>query len=91
MKNKPLLFILRSKAEGGIPNIGDDDYFELKRITIESRLIDLIGIEFFSQADEAANIGRTGANRCLSHKRDFKDPVFSLWGYEVYCCLHFHP
>lgn len=52
--DKPLLFTLRTKAEGGVSDIGDDYYFELNRIAIESRLIDLIDIEFFSQVDKAA-------------------------------------
>ena len=52
--NKPLLFTLRTKQEGGVSHIDADYYFKLNKTVIESRLIDLIDIEFFSQADEAA-------------------------------------
>ena len=53
--NKPLLFTLRTKAEGGVSDIDEDYYYKLNKAVIESRLIDLIDIEFSSKTDEAAN------------------------------------
>lgn len=52
--DKPLLFTLRTKQEGGVSHIYADYYFKLNKTVIESQLIDLIDIEFFSQADETA-------------------------------------
>lgn len=53
--NKPLLFTLRTKKEGGALDITDDDYFNLNNKVIQSKLIDLIDIEFFSNDDEVYN------------------------------------
>ncbi len=54
--HKPLLFTLRSKKEGGASDINDDYYFKLNNKVIESKLIDMIDIEFFSNSDEINNI-----------------------------------
>ena len=76
--NKPLLFTLRTKAEGGVSDIDADYYFKLNKIAIESKLIDLIDIEFFSQADEAANIvnlaGKNNVTTILSSHDFLKTP-----------------
>jgi len=48
--NKPLLFTLRTKKEGGASHIDDGYYLELNNMIIERRLADLIDIEFFSQS-----------------------------------------
>lgn len=53
--NKPLLFTLRTKKEGGASNITDDYYFKLNNMVIESKLIDLIDIEFFLNFEEVNN------------------------------------
>lgn len=50
--NKPLLFTLRTKNEGGASDITDDYYFKLNNKIIESKLIDLIDIQFFSNAEK---------------------------------------
>ena len=50
--HKPLLFTLRTKKEGGAAHIDNGYYFELNNIIIESKLADLIDIEFFSQSGE---------------------------------------
>lgn len=49
--NKPLLFTLRTKKEGGASNITDDYYFKLNNKVIKSKMVDLIDIEFFSNID----------------------------------------
>ncbi len=53
--DKPLLFTLRTKKEGGVSDIDFDYYFKLNNKVIESSLIDYIDIEFFSQADQVGN------------------------------------
>ncbi len=53
---KPLLFTLRTKKEGGASDITDDYYFKLNNKVIESKLIDLIDIEFFSKGEEINNL-----------------------------------
>ena len=53
---KPLLFTLRTKEEGGASDITKNDYyFKLNNKVIESKLIDIIDIEFFSHAEEVNN------------------------------------
>jgi 3-dehydroquinate dehydratase-1 len=52
ISDKPLLFTLRTKNEGGVSYIDADYYFRLNNSVIESKLVDLIDIEFFSQAEE---------------------------------------
>lgn len=52
---KPLLFTLRTKNEGGFSDITDDYYFKLNNKVIESKLIDLIDIEFLHQSEEINN------------------------------------
>lgn len=52
---KPLLFTLRTKKEGGVSDIDLDYYFELNNYIIKSRLIELIDIEFYSNAEEVNN------------------------------------
>lgn len=53
--DKPLLFTLRTKKEGGVSYIDADYYFKLNNSVIESKLVELIDIEFFSQAEEVDN------------------------------------
>ena len=50
--HKPLLFTLRTKKEGGASEITADYYFKLNNSIIESKLVDIIDIEFFSQLEE---------------------------------------
>lgn len=53
---KPLLFTLRTKEEGGASDITKNDYyFKLNNKVIESKMIDLIDIEFFSHDEEVNN------------------------------------
>lgn len=54
--DKPLLFTLRTKKEGGVSNINTDYYFKLNKNVIESKLVELIDIEFFSQAEGVDSI-----------------------------------
>lgn len=54
--DKPLLFTLRTKKEGGVSNINTDYYFKLNNSVIESKLVELIDIEFFSQAEGVDSI-----------------------------------
>lgn len=53
--NKPLIFTLRTKREGGVSHINYDYYFKLNNKVIESRLVDFIDIEFSSKAEELDN------------------------------------
>ena len=53
--DKPLLFTLRTKKEGGVSYIDADYYFKLNDSVIESKLVELIDIEFFSQAEKVEN------------------------------------
>ena len=50
--HKPLIFTLRTKKEGGASDITADYYFKLNNSIIESNLVDMIDIEFFSQPEE---------------------------------------
>jgi len=54
--DKPLLFTLRTKKEGGVSYINTDYYFKLNKNVIESKLVELIDIEFFSQAEGVDSI-----------------------------------
>ncbi|MDW5300186.1 MAG: type I 3-dehydroquinate dehydratase [Sedimentibacter sp.] len=53
---KPLLFTFRTKKEGGTCDISEDNYFRLNYNAIESRLIDLVDIELFSNDEKIKKI-----------------------------------
>lgn len=53
--DKPLLFTLRSKKEGGVSPVSPDYYFKLNWNVIENKLVDLIDIEFFSSFKDVAD------------------------------------
>lgn len=50
--DKPLLFTFRTKKEGGVKEMSEDNYFELVGEIIKSGLIDLVDIELFSSQDK---------------------------------------
>lgn len=43
----PIIFTFRSKNEGGQKNISKTDYLNIYKFVIESKLVDLIDVEFF--------------------------------------------
>lgn len=53
--NKPLLFTLRTKDEGGYRYFNSEYYFNLNNKLIKSKLIDLIDIEFSSDYEQVNN------------------------------------
>lgn len=53
---KPLLFTLRTKSEGGAADIDIKYYLELNAKVIESKLVDIVDIEFFQQSDSVFNL-----------------------------------
>ncbi len=55
----PLLFTLRTKYEGGFSDIKSSYYFKLNNMVIESRLVDLIDIEFYSDYEEFNKVNFT--------------------------------
>ena len=72
--DKPLLFTLRTKKEGGVSNINTDYYFKLNKNVIESKLVELIDIEFFSQAegvDSIVNLARKNRVVTILSNHDF--------------------
>lgn len=56
---KPILFTLRTKKEGGVSDIDADYYFKLNKRVIESKLVDLIDIEFFSLSENMEKVIHT--------------------------------
>ena len=72
--DKPLLFTLRTKKEGGVSYINTDYYFKLNKNVIESKLVELIDIEFFSQAegvDSIVNLARKNRVVTILSNHDF--------------------
>lgn len=73
--DKPLLFTLRTKKEGGVSDIDDGYYFKLNNKVIESKLIELIDIEFFSKAEEitanTVNLARENNVLTILSNHDF--------------------
>ena len=76
--DKPLLFTLRTKKEGGVSYIDADYYFKLNNSVIESKLVELIDIEFFSQAEDVNNTVKLARKNnvvtILSNHDFFKTP-----------------
>ena len=71
---KPLLFTLRTKNEGGVSYIDADYYFKLNNSVIESKLVELIDIEFFSQAekvDKTVKLARKNNVMTILSNHDF--------------------
>lgn len=48
---KPLLFTFRTKKEGGVHDMSEENYFELIHMAIDSGLIDMVDIELFSHEE----------------------------------------
>lgn len=47
----PLLFTFRTKKEGGVHDMSEENYFELIHMAIDSGLIDMVDIELFSHEE----------------------------------------
>lgn len=56
INDKPMIFTLRSKGEGGIKDFADEYYFSLNNKVVEGNLADLIDIEFFKNEKEVKTI-----------------------------------
>lgn len=48
---KPLLFTFRTKKEGGVHDMSEENYFELIHMATDSGLIDMVDIELFSHEE----------------------------------------
>lgn len=48
---KPLLFTFRTKKEGGVHDMSEENYFELIHMAIDSGLINMVDIELFSHEE----------------------------------------
>lgn len=53
---KTLLFTFRTKKEGGMYDMSEENYFALNHSVIESKLVDIIDIELFSSGDKIKEI-----------------------------------
>lgn len=63
---KPLLFTFRTKKEGGMYEMSEENYFKLNHFAIESEMIDLIDIELFSSDDKLKELV------ALAHEKNVK-------------------
>lgn len=61
LNNKPILFTFRSFKEGGNKEIDENFYFELNKSILETKLIDLIDVELFTEEKKIKEIV------CIAH------------------------
>ncbi|EUJ26367.1 3-dehydroquinate dehydratase [Listeria floridensis FSL S10-1187] len=75
VKDKPLLFTFRTKAEGGEAEIKESFYYELNRTLIRTKEIDLIDLELFHDEDELGELieeAHQAGIKVLMSSHDFK-------------------
>ena len=63
---KPILFTFRTKKEGGMHEMSEENYFKLNQFAVESGMIDLIDIELFSSEDKTKELVT------LAHEKNVK-------------------
>lgn len=54
--DKPLLFTFRSAKEGGEKEVCEEFYFELNKVIVKTKLVDIIDVELFKNEEHIKNL-----------------------------------